>query len=257
MVVADLHVHSWPGYDPGRLLRTALEEFGRRAPQAREAVLGFTLTKGERLDAIDGFLEESEDWSKVGGYRSRWMRQRDGYLLDLLPGRQVVTFEGLEVHGFFPSPDETVPQSGSTEDLCKAWLDQGALVVLPFGVGKWRGRRREVVQRIVDQRPEVALGDNGNRLRGLGFRRLVDNLGYGGALFSGSDPLPLPGAEVRVGSTGFLLEETSLDKRSSLEMLRLVLSEDPQRVRTFGEGTGLVRFLYSQFRMQWRKRLGR
>ncbi len=256
MIAADLHVHLWPGMNPGAVVASALSGFGRVAKEAREGIIGVTLTENECIQTLDTFMEESEDWERVGGFGSRWSRRRDGYILDVLPGVQVVSDEGVEVHGFFVGGEHPGRMSGTTEALCGEWVEAGALVVLPFGVGKWRGRRQGVLREVIAKVPGVALGDNGNRLRGLGIGSFLRDLGYEGALLSGSDPLPLGGQELQVGKMGVVLEKAALQNRSSLSLLRETVENGGGDAWAYGSGTGLGAFVLRQLRMQWRKRFG-
>ena len=129
-------------------------------------------------------------------------------------------------------------------------------MVIPWGLGKWIGARGRLV-RIAMESPEAQdlfLGDSGGRLARTptpvllrrGIRQDVWNL-------PGSDPLPFPSQQDRVGSRGFVLPGDLDPERPTPEVRRLVGELEAQPV-TFGRGMDVLEFVLAQVRMQVRGR---
>jgi hypothetical protein len=132
---------------------------------------------------------------------------------------------------------------------------EGGFAVLPWGFGKWTGRRGRVVAdylRGADRR--VALGDNGGRL-GLAPRpRLFDDaVRAGRVVLPGSDPLPFASQTTNAGRYGCVLEGDLDAAAPARDLIDLLVRLETQPC-TYGRLESLSGFLGSQLRMQWRKR---
>lgn len=178
--------------------------------------------------------------------------------LILVAGRQIETAEKLEVLALGSS--RTVADHQPLEATIDQVRADGAIVVLPWGFGKWtfaRGRRIAEFLQSTDA-ADVHLGDNSGRLQlspwpqlfGLGQRR-------GLLVLPGSDPLPLPAAATKVASYGFVLEGRVDPRTPATDLKRLITTQTTQPV-TFGRRERLLPFCRNQVLMQLRKRrLGR
>jgi len=168
----------------------------------------------------------------------------------LLAGRQHVSKENIEILSLFSSvrfKDKTL----SLADLAQSIAETGGLVVLPWGVGKWFGRRGEVVKRFlaVDHDFPLFIGDNGNRpscwptpsLFGYAHEKNI-------LLLSGSDPLSLVSHCDRIATSGTLVLDGKLSTSHPADSLRKQLNQ-PGNLREFGDRLGSVRFVSDQFRM--------
>lgn len=137
----------------------------------------------------------------------------DGAAVVVVHGRQIISSDGLEVLalGLPPGdplgriPDRVRP----TGDLVSGVLDTGAVAALPWGVGKWLGRRGRVVDAIVAgpvaDHPRFVLGDIFHRTwpwpEPAPFRA-------GPRVLRGTDPLRIAGLEARPGAYGSVVEGT-------------------------------------------------
>lgn len=212
-VLVDAHVHVHACADASALLDAALGAFRAAARAARATTWRGVLMLAETADC-DWF---GDTYDAHGAAFGHWhvapaeddtavlhaTRGEAGGTLTIFAGRQAVTAEGIEVLALAmraPFPDGR--SLGATLRRAAAF---GALTVLPWGAGKWlfaRGRRVE--RALKAQAPPVFAGDNGGRPslwpepRAFAVART-----HGRGLVSGSDPLPLPGEERRVGSFGF------------------------------------------------------
>lgn len=185
----------------------------------------------------------------------------------IIAGRQIVTDTGLEVLAL--CCEATFDDRQSLGDTLDAVRSAGALPVLPFGVGKWRGQRAALVRQAIDnaQAGSLVIGDNAGRLL---YAKEPELFGHarsrGVPVLPGSDPLPLPGDHACVGRYGFVLQvsdtngEASLDPAQPSALLKAAiaspaLATNPPTI--FGQRDGLMRMARVQLAMQLRKRLSR
>jgi hypothetical protein len=173
----------------------------------------------------------------------------------LVAGRQLVTGEGLEVLAIGTA--DTFADGQDLEATIAAVKAAGALAILPWGFGKWWGRRG----RILAERLEAAapgtlfLGDNGGRPALASQPRAFATAARRNIpVLPGSDPLPLAAeATTCAGRYGFVLEAV-VDAGRPAEGLKdrlLALREQPP---SFGRRQALLPFVQRQLGMQWRKR---
>ena len=166
-----------------------------------------------------------------------------------------MTDEDLEVHAF--GTRATVPDGVPLEETIKHIRSLGALAALPWGVGKWTGKRGELITRMSGQRPPegVFLADSGVRMRGtIRPRVLADAEANGWVVLAGTDPLPIDGQDTEVGRYGFKAPLV-LNGRQPFADLSAWLLRLRQSPSTYGTLQSPMRFAGSQVTMQWRKRM--
>ncbi|MEM8848690.1 MAG: hypothetical protein AAGE03_01510 [Pseudomonadota bacterium] len=231
----DGHVHIYPGMNVAVLLDAAANNLSRLAPGADLCLL-LTETAQD-----DGFGELASGTLRAELWRAEHhadddaalsMRAPDGRRVTLVAGRQIVTSERLEVLALATRarPDDGRPINDVLADLVEA----GIPAVLPWGLGKWTGVRRQVLHRALERwQGTVLLGDNAGRP--LGWRRpaIFDRC----PVLPGTDPLPLDGREADVGRYGFVLpgglslERPATDLADRLRALRAQPEIIGQRLR--------------------------
>lgn len=166
----------------------------------------------------------------------------------LVAGRQLRTREGLEVHALCSTA--TLGEGDALQDTIAAARAAGALVVLPWGAGKWWGRRGRLVREVLDREEDVLVSDNGGRpwpwpTPGL----LARERARGRPVLAGSDPLPLPGEAARLGTYG-TVADVGLDDAAPVTDLRRALRAGGLRTRTYGPRSGALAFVARQLRMR-------
>ncbi|HKY60809.1 MAG TPA: hypothetical protein VJP59_07350 [Gemmatimonadota bacterium] len=194
----------------------------------------------------------SSPWSVTGTGEeiSLYARNQSGATLLLVAGRQVTTLEQLEVLSL--GSTGRLEEGASLETTLGMTREGGGLAVLPWGFGKWWGRRGEIVRRIVaTARPgEFFLGDNGNRPQGTprpALFREAEARGLG--VLPGSDPLPFPAHLRNLGRYGFVLS-ANLDREGPAENLKRVIRRGPATPATIGGREGPLRFVRDQIRLR-------
>lgn len=239
----DAHVHL---HDPASALddlRLAATGFAAAGNYAQPAVIMLAERAG-----YDVFTLLESQLLTTGDPEALWFRHASQNIM-LVAGRQIVTSEGLEVLGL--GSRKLIPD-GLPLDTVLARLDEAdAITVLPWGVGKWLGKRGKVIDACLSKadtegrHDRLFLGDNGGRPAwwpvhqfDRGFKRL-----------SGSDPLPLPGSASEVGRFGSLIE-FKLPEEKPLQALKHVLRQPIIDIKPYGRPASIPRFLTEQCRLR-------
>jgi hypothetical protein len=289
-VLVDAHVHVHPRADAAALLDAALANFTAEARDARASTWRGVLMLAEMRERDwfgdtygAGGAGDGGDSGGAGGARrargagaqlGRWRvapavdapavlhAARSGGsaedTLTLFAGRQAVTTEGIEVLAL--AARLAIDDGASLGETLRRAAAAAALTVLPWGAGKWLGARgRRVERALTAQAPPVFAGDNGGRPsiwaepRAFGIAQA-----RGRGLVSGSDPLPLPGEERRVGSFGFrialpkALAEAPFVARPTL--VSTIERAAPQALVPFGRRDGGAQFLRRQLALRFSAR---
>lgn len=249
--LVDAHVHIHPLFPLETFLEGALENFRAAAGTASGCLLLAEMADSRWFRKAPRTVGA---WTlgSTGEEDSLVARRSTGESLFIVAGRQIAVRERLEVLAL--GKDAEIPDGLPLEETLRRVRDSGALPVLPWGFGKWSGRRGELVAATLE-RPagELYLGDNSNRLQLAGRPRLLREAEERGILvLPGTDPLPFPSHARRAGSFGFVLEEALDPVRPAEDLLRQVrsLREQP---RTYGRGETLPRFLRDQASLQLRQ----
>jgi hypothetical protein len=175
--------------------------------------------------------------------------------LYLVRGSQVATREGLEVLALDCMAE--FPKHAAFEEVLERALALDAVTVVPWGFGKWLGARgRKVGAAVQDLGGRgLFLGDNGGRLAGTPAPTLIRRGARKGVLnLPGSDPLPFPAQEERVGIAGFVLPG-ELHRHRPAATFRELMRQMQEQPDTFGRGAGILEFVTSQVRMQIKRRV--
>ncbi|HMO51139.1 MAG TPA: hypothetical protein PKA21_08445 [Kiritimatiellia bacterium] len=256
LILADTHVHLHAVFDRDTALDAALAHMDYRA--AGRAYRGV-------LCLVDSEPVRSEDRLGESGARQRWRLKQEaeggawraenaaGRILYVLPGRQIISRENLEVLAL-DCRLTLADRSAGLHDLIDAVIAAGGIPVLPWSFGKWTGRRGRIIEAALHQRRDIVLADNGNRWPNAGEPRLV-RLGrdLGLPVWSGSDPLPFPDEVNRLGCCGIRFNMKDDDGISPGQALRRALTD--AEVQTYRAPCSFTRFVSAMVKMQARKRL--
>ena len=271
MIVIDAHVHIYDCFDLDMLLDSALANFKaavQRYHRQRQRVAYFLLlaeglsyNSFQRLSAL--VAEEkyqsrscSENWSiRATDERNTLLACRDDASdnrIYLVAGRQVVTAEKLEVLALF---SEHLIEDGMTLD---ATVDvvrtHNAIAVIPWGVGKWFGRRGKALKNLLDRYhgTDLFLGDNGGRPVFWPTPFLFHYARKKGVgLLSGSDPLPLPSEATRVGSFVTTLNGECSHAKPA-EALKSLLTLGNCSINQYGPRLNMHTFFHNQLKIKIR-----
>ena len=267
----DTHVHMHSCFEQDRFFAAAADNLDLR-PGNGDRISG-VLCLTETSEA-DWFGEcrirvsqesSSASWPGSDRHADRWtLRATDepntvvaadasGRTMAIVAGRQIVTGEGLEVLalGLAGPFADGQPTRAVLEQAATA----GAIPVLPWGFGKWTGRRGRLVREIIAEPPcAFFLGDNGGRLSIMAEPpEFALGQTYGMRILPGTDPFPFSWDVGRVGSYGIEWDET-LDARSPFRGLCLLLADASRTPRSYGRLERLPAFVRNQIAIQLRKR---
>ena len=206
-LVLDTHAHVYPSYDLQVLFSRALSNLddlaGALFGTEHDATRGLLLAERNDCSFYDdlraGEVALPAGWEVASsGEHALELASPNGPSLHLMPGRQVVTRERLEVLALLTAvrPDDGVPLDATVSGI----REGGGVPVIPWSIGKWWGERGRVLNAFLAAPREgpLYLGDSLIRAAGWpapGPFRLAPVL-------AGTDPLPLPGEEALAGSYG-------------------------------------------------------
>ena len=217
------------------------------------------LTTGK--GSFSGMVERIQVSLEGGGYSveehqegaARVSSPSGGELL-LIPGRQMVTYEALEILEVGTESD--LPSGHAVDYLLNAIRERGGIPVLPWSPGKWTFRRGRQIRNLIDAYipgkfvlSVSSLLPRSSPLPGL--LKLARGAGY--VVAAGSDSLPLPGEERYVGSPATHVP-TGFDPCQPVTSLRRGLLEVSGGVGVVGERPGAGEVALRLLRLARRKR---
>lgn len=254
-VVIDAHVHIYPHYDLTRALHNAEQNLLLLYQQARKknsrleqepSDLCIALT--ERFDCF--FYRDLIQGKTTLPQGTTLLPRREagiaslllpsGRHLHIIAGRQIVTCERLELLCF--GADAHITDGLSFTEAQQAVRDAGGLPVLNWAPGKWLFKRKPIVEKIIAEATpgEFLLCDTTLRPR-LWAEPILMRRGRrrGLGVLAGSDPLPLPGEELRIGSYGLCIDRT-LRPGAELASLKELLHQPKPPLHWVGRRSSLI-----------------
>jgi len=246
-LIADTHVHFYPGYEPECFWAAAaanLERGIRQAGLSGPVVRALYLTERHDCHAF-------ADWRDSGAFEGTdqpWCLQKtqpDDSLLHVVAGRQIATAERLEVHALCTTA--RFEDGLSLAESIQAVQESGGVVVLPWAPGKWLGERgKKIAAAAAADRNGIRLADSSTRPRGWPEPgQLKAHRQAGGLVFAGSDPYPYAGQETMPGQFGSLWQNLPAADSPALAC-RSALDQPP--VQVIGSRKNLVSWALSMWR---------
>lgn len=234
-VIADTHVHFYPCYDPD---------------------IGLTALAGNLSDHVSdgimaGFLAERHDCSFLAGLRDGSIEPGggiriekapdgiavvaypgDGRPLYLVPGRQIVTSERLEILAL--ATDCRFKDGDPAEATIRAVKDAGGVPVLSWAPGKWFFKRGTEVRRLIESHAagELLIGDTSLRPGVWAEPSLMKTAARKGiAVVAGSDPMPFAGEEMQMGRYATVVNGEFSEKAPVQSFRNMLLATAPEKTR--------------------------
>ncbi len=268
MILADAHVHIYDCFDLPVFLNAAVLNFSTEASR---------LNNGSRFSAVLFLTETSNDnkfkqiWESINGHTDKniipdwtfhhtkencsiYAKRNDGRDLFIMAGRQIVTAENLEVLAL--ATDKFIEDGYPLMDTIGKTLQADAVPVIPWGAGKWLGRRGEILEEYLKASDEqcLFLGDNGGR---PAFWSCPSHFSLaeirGIRILPGSDPLPFEHECHKAGSFGFFIKDSIIPDYPAMTIKGL-LQEPATRIETYGHLERPHLFIRNQILMQMLKR---
>jgi hypothetical protein len=263
LILADAHVHLHDCFPLDRVLDAALENFSRFGkPEAGFQGVLFLAEMANQNRFEQLFQQSSQEKGYAIGKWTLYQTEESASLsavhisgqeIFILAGRQLVTAEKLEVLALITDRTfaDGMPLVATIENILAA----DGVPVLPWGVGKWIGKRGKLLQALLqDQKfPLLYLGDNGGRpvfwFRSPYFKQAK---AQGLQILPGTDPLPLATEYQRPGSFGFKAQGTLARQRPG-EAMKQALGNPATAISSYGSLENPFRFLKNQLQIRARK----
>ena len=243
MILTDAHAHFYPCYQLDDFISSAFKNFVSAERTLEESDTTFLLF----LTEVAGSNHFSEV-KNSGRANSRWFIKEteeacsfrlyhpdyQDSVIVVISGEQLVTKERIEVLAI--GSREKIQSGLILSTTVSSVLDLGGVAIVPWGVGKWLGKRGKIIDtlRATNSNPLLFLGDNGSRPifwpvpRFKGGKR-----GVHPRLLSGTDPLPLEKEERRVGTFGTCIPG-NLDSATPFRSLKQILCAPETIISDFG-----------------------
>ena len=260
-LVVDAHVHLYPCMPVRAMLDAAARNLfaANGGAAAHAGVLLLADPDGvpgyERLLAEPG-EQAGGGWRREhGDRRSVTFRRDGGPRITALRGQQLITREGLEVLGI--ACDARLVSGFPLAEMVGRIRAARGQAILAWGAGKWLGRRGRELTKLIEAeagRPDVMLTDNGGRPRAWSHVPQFDIAAERGMrVLAGTDPLPLPGEEQRVGSYAFRIRAPGAQGTSSADALWRALATDAP-IEIVGRPMAVRGFVANQLKLRLSKR---
>lgn len=267
LVYVDAHVHIHKCFNLLQFFNSAKQnfnaisnKFGQR--YSDNAILFLSESRGvSYFRRLQGYVKKEVNKHSLGSWKierteeedSLIVRSQDKKAIILIAGSQIISKENIEILALSTVREfeDRIPLNEAVQRI----IDGDGIPVLPWGVGKWFGKRGRILTQFLkeNKNPYLFLGDNSGRPRFWptpSHFRLGQELGL--KVLPGSDPLPFPTQCRRPGSFGFIVEGEISRRFPAREMKNCLknLTTSPQ---CFGDLENPIRFLKNQFIMQLRK----
>ena len=254
-LLIDTHVHLYPRYDLTRTLRAAVKQMNGSAPTSdiQRCLMLTETARDDRFQALRSG-EPVAGWSvESADDASLLMTSSNGVALWVFAGGQTNTAERIEVLTL--GTTHRVADGQPLDATIQQAIDTGAVVVMPFGIGKWVGKRGKLVASAFERYHDrgVRVGDNAGRPRGTGTPALFKRSQHlGHAVLPGSDPLNTALGETAAGRYAIVLD-TAFDPLQPVESVRQALRNAEPPTQCFGQRVSLVRCMREQFLLRVEK----
>ena len=242
-VIFDAHVHLYEEYDLSLAVRSAQAHFAA-APVGGEAARALILT--ERCGQAF-FRRLASGRCAISGYKVEYTPEHAclridgglGPLLYVFPGRQIACAERIEVHALLSDID--MADGAPLAQVLDSLRGAGAVTGLPWALGKWFGKRGQVVGEAIEHAGygNLLISDPALRPQAYPLPRLYERAKKKGIPYvCGTDPLPLAGEEERIGSYATLYRGAIDTAKPGQEMRRILSSALPSDLEPVGSRLG-------------------
>jgi hypothetical protein len=256
-ILVDTHVHCYKHEDlPAILTYSAINMRQAFVGEVSTRVLFFTNSvldnSWQYIEILANNSTTLADWKFNHGAGVILADHQQYGRIILAPARQVNTQERLELLllGCSSAVQDNLPAAHYIDKY-----NRSCLVICPWGVGKWLGKRAKVLENLQSKyRDLFSLGDNGGRpwlWRCVSHFRNARKLGQ--ALLNGSDPLPIDGEIKRSGSYGLIISSNVAPKESfytlenTLNQISKAINDNDYQ--NFGAPMGIFDFVTKRIKL--------
>jgi hypothetical protein len=251
----DTHVHVYHCYDAARFL----ERVASHAWQT-QATPVLCLTESAGFDYYRSLVDHAKQNEPIAGWSVKCLEAqpavilaKDNYKIIIIAGRQVISCERLEIIALFSEYHYSDGQQ--SQELIDQIVDNGAIAVLPWGVGKWLGTRGKIISSLLSSNSpaRLAIADISSRPYAWPAPSQfseADVLGY--SCLYGTDPLPLDYEQDRMGSAGVIMDLADNPDKAVSELKAHLLKLPLER---YGHRVSALQFMKDQLMLRKNGRL--
>jgi len=275
MILFDTHVHLYRLQYLNRLLHNAHTNFKTtaKALDSSKPYHGvLCLTQTAKCPSLTQLMdiankaaspEDFGDWQvdmtkeKVSLAMRASVETADPDMVFLIGGQQIVSREKLEILAI--ANQVLISDSLSLQETLLAIDESGGIPIIPWGIGKWFGRRGKIVKKLIKMEPKVRffLGDNSARPKCWPYVHLFHVARKKEIeILNGSDPLNFNSELIKPGSFGVAFPDAHLDPQRPAEKIKQLLLDRQQFKRNYGTPQPFRSFASSQLKlnlMRWRR----
>jgi hypothetical protein len=257
-LIADTHIHVYPCYDIRKTLDSLRGNLA--ALDGRATCMAFL---AERYDCrFFARATESPETSFARPLHAEVLdqalliREQGWPDLFLFAGRQIVTRERIELLSL--TTDRRIADGLPAADVLARIREGGGLPVISWSPGKWLGRRREVIARLLQENrgDTLLVGDTAMRPAGWPQSSLMRQaVRQGCTLIAGTDPLPFTGEESRAGRYASLFE-ADFEEQNPVASIRTILARPVTPPLSVGSRLGWFSVLRRVLNNAWSGKTG-
>ncbi|GBD90395.1 hypothetical protein BMS3Abin04_01112 [bacterium BMS3Abin04] len=256
IIFVDFHVHIHSCFNLNEFLNYAFKNFLNAASSTNSNFeLGFLfLTEIGDVDFFDRIKKSSQllDNFNIEFTKEEYslIISNNGQKIFLIAGKQVISHENIEVLAL--ATRERFKSGNSLKEIVNEVNNKNGIPVLPWGVGKWLGRRKEIIEDLIVKTSgtNFYLGDNGGRPTFWSEPKLF-NLAERKGIFTlcGTDSLSLESEVRKPGRYGNLLKGT-IDFDYPVKTLMDILNHMNSSPQSFGKLENPVTFFKNQIALR-------
>lgn len=252
----DTHVHVYHCYEANAFLSRAVSNSRMMNPGA---TLILCLTESRGFDFFQELKTRAVDNNPISGWSASMIEGQPAVALNkadqnliIIAGRQVITKQGLEVLALFN--DLHYDDGLDIQVVIDKINENKGVAVLPWGVGKWLGKRGTVIKSLLNNNnpAKLAIADISGRPalwpEPEQFR-LARYSGYN--CLYGTDPLPFRSEQLRIASAGMVMNLSSDPSQAVAELKEKLYTQAGENF--FGQRISAFRFLKDQLMLRLNK----
>ncbi len=268
LLLLDTHVHIHSCFDLNNYFKFAFDNFSKNAKQIDKSHQWIGVLFLAEVEGVCFFSKLKEAINKTNSlfhsekFQLKETLETNSIIISneknkkiiVLPGKQIIAKDNIEVLAL--CTDQEIEKNKNILTTVQNINSKNGIAVLPWGVGKWFGKRKIIVEDFLKKHSneKFFLGDNSGRPF-FWTKPNIFKIGNRTKHFvlPGSDALPIPSEENKTASFGFYLFK-EIDETKPLESIRQIILSLSETPKMYGNLENLVPFFKNQIFMQLKKR---
>jgi hypothetical protein len=262
LTFVDSHVHIYDCFDLEYFFNSAFKNFtfySKKISDSEKFTGILCLTEGGDYNYFRKIHENPKSLKLKGFKIDRTSEENSIKISDginrifLIAGQQIVTSENLEVLAL--GTINRFRNGNTINETLDELKKESIITIIPWGVGKWLGKRESIIKTLISTRNSFFVGDNGNR-PGVWKLPFIFQLAHDKGIYNlpGSDPLSFSSEAAKPGSFGFYIAKNISDDYPFNQLKLIVLNYDNQ-FNTYGKPEKTFTFLRNQIIIQINKKI--